>query len=76
MDAEDLRKANKLQAQIENYERLQHEITGYSRTPILIPRYSTRERAKEVELPSEVCWAMYRYIGYQINALKRELEEI
>lgn len=76
MNAEDLRKANKLQADINRYERLQFEITGYRGNPILIPRYSSGKRSEEVELPREVCWAMYRYIGHQICALKRELEEL
>ncbi|MFL2124046.1 hypothetical protein ACEN4K_03720 [Marinilactibacillus psychrotolerans] len=76
MNAQELKKANKLQADINKYERLQFEITGYSANPILIPRYSNGKRSEEVELPREVCWAMNRYIGHQIYALKRELEEL
>lgn len=76
MNAQELEKANKLQAKIDDYKRLQDKITGYSQKPILIPRYLNGGRGEEVELPKEVCWAMYRYIGHQICALKRELEEI
>lgn len=76
MNAQELKKANKLQADINKYERLQFEIAGHSVNPILIPRYLSGKRSEEVELPKDVCWAMYKSINYQINALKRELEEL